>query len=160
MGKLRVYCLKTLNELSIYPLGNTPSAPSALSQVAQTARLIEYDGAQSTGIFHGQLQCRVSLLFIRIMTNNTATEGSALIWVEMVAAQLAASHATDGMNEVATEEIFEPILVRVMRIGTTIEVHRQRVLPTLLITSVLWSIQYMNNKRTKEDLHDTLPRYT
>ena len=28
MGKLRVYCLKTLNKLSIYPLGKTPSAPS------------------------------------------------------------------------------------------------------------------------------------
>ena len=25
---MRVYCLKTLNKLSIYPLGNTPSAPS------------------------------------------------------------------------------------------------------------------------------------
>ena len=31
MGKLRVYCLKTLNKLSIYPLGNTPSAPSERS---------------------------------------------------------------------------------------------------------------------------------
>ena len=31
MGNLRVYCLKTLNKLSIYPLGNTPSAPSASS---------------------------------------------------------------------------------------------------------------------------------
>ena len=31
MGKLRVYCLKTLSKLSIYPLGNTPSAPSAIS---------------------------------------------------------------------------------------------------------------------------------
>ena len=29
MGKLRVYCLKTLNKLSIYPLGNTPSAPTS-----------------------------------------------------------------------------------------------------------------------------------
>ena len=28
MDKLRVYCLKTLNKLSIYPLGDTPSAPS------------------------------------------------------------------------------------------------------------------------------------
>ena len=28
MGKLRVYCLKTLDKLLIYPLGNTPSAPS------------------------------------------------------------------------------------------------------------------------------------
>ena len=31
MGKLRVYCLKTLNKLSVYPLGNTPSAPSVTS---------------------------------------------------------------------------------------------------------------------------------
>ena len=28
MGKWRVYCLKTLKKLSIYPLGKTPSAPS------------------------------------------------------------------------------------------------------------------------------------
>ena len=28
VGKLRVYWLKTLKKLSIYPLGNTPSAPS------------------------------------------------------------------------------------------------------------------------------------
>ena len=28
---MRVYCLKTLNKLSIYPLGNTPSAPSAFT---------------------------------------------------------------------------------------------------------------------------------
>ena len=36
MGNLRVYCLKTLNKLSIYPLDNTPSAPSvhAISRVA------------------------------------------------------------------------------------------------------------------------------
>ena len=32
MGKLRVYCLKALNKLSIYPLGNTPSAPSDKEQ--------------------------------------------------------------------------------------------------------------------------------
>ena len=31
MGKLRVYCLKTLKKPSIYPLGNTPSAPSDTS---------------------------------------------------------------------------------------------------------------------------------
>ena len=34
MGKLRVYCLKTLNKLSIYSLGNTPSAPSASCQAS------------------------------------------------------------------------------------------------------------------------------
>ena len=32
MGKLRVYCLKTLNKLSIYSLGNTPSAPSEIDR--------------------------------------------------------------------------------------------------------------------------------
>ena len=38
MGKLRVYCLKTLNELSIYPLGNTPSAPSVERRPETTSR--------------------------------------------------------------------------------------------------------------------------
>ena len=33
LGKLRVYCLKTLNKLSIYPLGKTPSAPSVFTHV-------------------------------------------------------------------------------------------------------------------------------
>ena len=32
MGKLRVYWLKTLKKLSIYPLGNTPSAPSVTQE--------------------------------------------------------------------------------------------------------------------------------
>ena len=35
MGKLRVYCLKALNKLSIYPLGNTPSAPSDYQAIFQ-----------------------------------------------------------------------------------------------------------------------------
>ena len=34
MGKLRVYCLKTLKKLSIYPLGNAPSAPSVMVSAA------------------------------------------------------------------------------------------------------------------------------
>ena len=38
MGKLRVYCLKTLNKLSIYPLGNTPSAPSVEDKEADMER--------------------------------------------------------------------------------------------------------------------------
>ena len=46
MGKLRVYCLKTLNKLSIYPLGKTPSAPS------------EYTGALGTIIFDESCRLR------------------------------------------------------------------------------------------------------
>ena len=41
MGKLRVYCLKTLKKLSIYPLGNTPSAPSVLTDVAADNTALE-----------------------------------------------------------------------------------------------------------------------
>ena len=39
MGKFRVYCLKTLNKPSIYPLGNTPSAPSVCSPYLPLLRL-------------------------------------------------------------------------------------------------------------------------
>ena len=92
MGKLRVYCLKTLNKLSIYPLGNTPSAPS---------------------------------------------EGGALIGIEVVTGEFAASHPTDGVNKVTMVEIFEPVLIRVMGVGAMVEVHRRRVFPTFLVTSVL-----------------------
>ena len=49
MGKLRVYCLKTLNKLSIYPLGNTPSAPSERDPTLKLA--MEYAGALGTIIF-------------------------------------------------------------------------------------------------------------
>ena len=35
MAKLRVYCLKILNKLSIYSLGNTPSAPSEVKAYAE-----------------------------------------------------------------------------------------------------------------------------
>ena len=44
MGKLRVYCLKTLNKLSIYPLGKTPSAPSVdgrADQVLERLSMLE-----------------------------------------------------------------------------------------------------------------------
>ena len=95
MGKLRVYWLKTLKKLSIYPLGNTPSAPSdihrvlvatylSLSQVAKATRLVKDDGAQSTGVLHSELQSGVSLLFTRVVTDNTTTEGGVLIRIEVM----------------------------------------------------------------------------
>ena len=71
------------------------------------------------------------------MTDNTATKGGALIRVEMIAGKLATSHPTNGVDEVATIQIFEPVLIRVMGVGTTVKVIRRRILPTLLVTSVL-----------------------
>ena len=38
VGILRVYCLKTLKKLSIYPLGKTPSAPSEWDALVRLAR--------------------------------------------------------------------------------------------------------------------------
>ena len=64
-------------------------------------------------------------------------KGGALVWIEMVACKFATGYMTNGVNEVPTVEVFEPILIRVMGVGTTVEVVRWRVLTTFLIASVL-----------------------
>ena len=71
------------------------------------------------------------------MTDNSATKGGTLIRIKMVPTELATSHPTDGMNEVGPVEVFKPVLIRVMGVGTTIEVVGRRILPTLLITCIL-----------------------
>ena len=63
----------------------------------------------------------------------------------MMTAQFATSHTTDRMDEVATEQILEPVLVRVMGIGATVKVVRRRVLPTLLVTCILQTSQHTCN---------------
>ena len=127
MGKLRVYCLKTLNKLPIYPLGNTPSAPSvsgvvrlsiqplqlyvsrvlvatdlSFSQVAKATRFVEDYGTQSTGVFHSEFQSRISLLLARVVTNDAVTEGSALVGVQVMVRELMMRHTTDSVDEVTT----------------------------------------------------------
>ena len=69
--------------------------------------------------------------------DNAATKGSTLVWVKVVAREFATSHTTDGMDKVVTVEIFEPILVRIVGVGTTVKVVRRRIFPTLLVTSIL-----------------------
>ena len=64
-------------------------------------------------------------------------KGSTLVRVEVVAREFTMSHVTDGMDEVVTEQIFESVLVRVVGVGTTIEVVRRRIFTTLLITCIL-----------------------
>ena len=44
-----------------------------------------------------------------------------LVWVEMMASQLAMGHLTDGVNEVLMVKIFEPVLIRIMCVGTTVK---------------------------------------
>ena len=83
------------------------------------------------------------------MTDNPPTEGSALVGIKMVMGQLATSHTTNGVDEVTTEQVFEPVLIRVMCVGTTVEVVGRRVLPTFLITCILWIDQYMCNNELR-----------
>ena len=69
--------------------------------------------------------------------NNAVTEGSTLVGIEMVTSQLTASYLANGVNEVPTIEIFEPVLIRVMGVGPTMKVGSGRVLDPVLITSIL-----------------------
>ena len=102
---MRAYCLKTLKKLSIYPLGNTPSAPS--------------------------------VFFARVVTDDATVERSALIRVQVMTSEFATGHTTDRVDEVPTVKVLKPILVRVVSVGTMVEIHRQRVFNTVLITSIL-----------------------
>ena len=62
-----------------------------------------------------------------------------MIWVEVMAGQLATSHPADGMDEVAMEQVLEPVLIWVVRVGTTVKLESRRILPTLFITCILKS---------------------
>ena len=109
----------------------------SLGQVTKMTRLVEDDGAQGTSILYGQLQCRVSLLFTCVVTNNTVTEGGTLIRIKTMVGQLAVSHPANGMYEISAIEIFETVLIRIMGVGLTVEVQRQGVLDPVLIMSIL-----------------------
>ena len=71
------------------------------------------------------------------MTDDSTTEGSTLVGIKMMAAELMASHPADGMDEVPTEQIFEAVLIQVMSVGTAVELVCRRILPTLFITCIL-----------------------
>ena len=65
------------------------------------------------------------------------TKGGVLIRVKVVVSQLVMSHLADCMDEIPTVQVFEPIFVRIVRIGSTIELMGRRVLNPLLIMSIL-----------------------
>ena len=46
-------------------------------------------------------------------------------------------HLTDGMDKVVTVEIFETVLIRVVCIGTTVEVMGRGIFNPVLVTSIL-----------------------
>ena len=72
--------------------------------------------------------------------NNPPTKCSALVGIEMVATEFTTSHTTDRMDKVGPVQVFEPVLIRIVCVGTTVEIVRRRILPTLLVTCVLRNI--------------------
>ena len=71
------------------------------------------------------------------MTDNPASESSALVGIEVMAAELTTGNPTNGVDEVGPVKVFKPVLIRVMGVGTTIKVIRRRVLSTFLVTCIL-----------------------
>ena len=51
--------------------------------------------------------------------------------------KLAVGHMTNCMDEVPTVKVFKPVLIRVMSVGMTVEIHHRRIFNTVLITSIL-----------------------
>ena len=78
------------------------------------------------------------------------TKGGTLIRIQLVMRQLAMGHPTDGVNEVAMIQVFEPVLVRIMGIGATIKLVSRRVFNPILIMSVLGKHQDMCNNKDWE----------
>ena len=71
------------------------------------------------------------------MTNDATTESGALIGIEMMTTKLGTSDPTNGVDEVGPVKIFEPVLVRVMGVGSAVEVIGRRILTAFLITCIL-----------------------
>ena len=77
----------------------------------------------------------------------------------MVTSELMTGDSTDHMDEVATVQVFETILVRIMHVGMAVEIHRRRIFTTILVTSVLWKYSVPRKGiNIKEDLHGVLLR--
>ena len=78
-----------------------------------------------------------------------------LVGIKLVTCQLTMGHTTDGMDKVPTVKIFEPVLVRVMSVGPTMEIGRRRVLNPVLITSILQNNQAHVIRNKGNHLHGT-----
>ena len=93
------------------------------------------------------------------MTDHATSKGGTLIWVEMVAAEFAMSHAANRVYEVGPVEILKPVLIRVVGVGTTVEIIGRRIFPTFLVTCILRPDSVHVQRRTqKEHLRGSLLR--
>ena len=87
--------------------------------------------------------------------NNATLECSVLIRVESMMRQLAMHHPTDGMNEIPTVEIVEPVFIGIMDVRAAVEIMSRRVLHPILIVSILKDVKTREATMTR-DLHSIL----
>ena len=92
------------------------------------------------------------------MTDDTSTKGGALVRIKVVATEFTPSDPTYRVNEIGPVQIFEPVLIRVMGVRTTIKVVSRRIFPAFLVSSILWIKISTRGKEVSKDLHDTPPR--
>ena len=71
------------------------------------------------------------------MTDDATAEGGALIGIEVMTTKLATSDSANRVDKVGPVKVLEPVLVRIMGVGPTIEIVSRRILPTLLVTCIL-----------------------
>ena len=71
------------------------------------------------------------------MANDATTKSGTLVGIEMVTAEFTTSHTANRVDKVGAVKIFEPVLIRVMGVGTTVKVVGRRIFPTLLVTCIL-----------------------
>ena len=55
--------------------------------------------------------------------------------------QLAAHHPTNRVDEIPTVQVFEPILIRIVGVGTAVELVGRRVFNPVFIMSILGTCQ-------------------
>ena len=84
------------------------------------------------------------------MTDNALTKGGALIRIKSMMCQLAASHPTDSMDEVPMVQIFKSVLVRVVGVGTTVELMSGGVFNTILVMSILEDVRTHETTRPRD----------
>ena len=92
------------------PLGIWVLAPS-VSQVAQVTRLIKDHDPNGPGVLHGDLQNGICLFLANVATDDAMLESCSLIRVQLVTCQLAAHHTTQGVDEVSSVQVGEPVLI-------------------------------------------------
>ena len=64
-------------------------------------------------------------------------KGGTLVGIKTMTCQLAAHYPADGVDEIPTVEVFEPVFIRIMGVGPMVELMSGGVLYPVFIMSIL-----------------------